>query len=134
MEHCCPDGTVCSPDSQSCHPKMLPTVPNQLQKRQGDEYEEDKIVTMQARFHICSEETMCFNSTCCRQKGGNVSYRRYGCCPFIDGECCEDGKHCCKPTERCSSASNFCIREDGSRGHATTFVPAMDKSPFLDHM
>ncbi|GFY69104.1 hypothetical protein TNIN_25771 [Trichonephila inaurata madagascariensis] len=125
LEHCCPDGTVCSPDSQSCYPKMLPTVPNQLQKRQGDEYEEDKTITIPARFDFCSEETMCFNSTCCIQEGGDVFDERYGCCPFIDGECCADGKHCCEPTERCSQTSKFCIRRDYSIGPATTFVPAI---------
>ncbi|GFQ96308.1 hypothetical protein TNCT_319171 [Trichonephila clavata] len=135
--HCCPEGLICSLNSLYCFLSSVYYDSNQMQKRQGDEYEEDKFVSMQVRFHLCSEETMCFNSTCCELGDSKSHFKKHGCCPFVDGVCCPDGKHCCRSTETCDESSESCIKEDGSMASAFPSLPPLNRAPFhnfVDHV
>ncbi|NWV98811.1 GRN protein, partial [Machaerirhynchus nigripectus] len=40
---------------------------------------------------------------CCRARGGS-----WGCCPFAQGSCCSDGRHCCPAGSRCTGGGWGC--------------------------
>ncbi|GFS28963.1 hypothetical protein TNIN_310431 [Trichonephila inaurata madagascariensis] len=126
-KHCCRKGFDCI---YMCYRKRRMSIdPNPLEKRQGYAHEEN-VVTKQLRFHLCNEETMCFNSTCCEMKDAKSHFKKHGCCPFMDGVCCPDGKYCCKSMETCAENSESCMREDGSLASSFPTLPTLNTAPF----
>ncbi len=44
--------------------------------------------------------------TCCM-----ISKDKFGCCPWVEGTCCNDGKHCCPHNMKCDATGSRCLRE-----------------------
>ncbi|GFT89832.1 hypothetical protein NPIL_681861 [Nephila pilipes] len=113
MEFCCPEGTVCEPDTNSCVTET---------ERSGlpldDVYTDSPLVVK------CDRQSYCFDSPCCARGNG-----QYGCCPFEEGVCCWDKKHCCPSDERCDETSMFCIDEVGNYSPASPHKPTLRKIP-----
>lgn len=47
---------------------------------------------------ICEDNEVCINGKCCFLKERNYSM----CCPFLDGECCDNELCCHKGTNMCN--------------------------------
>ncbi|XP_072549727.1 granulin a isoform X2 [Salminus brasiliensis] len=60
---------------------------------------------------LCPDQQVCGDQrTCCqiRSSGG------YDCCPFHQGECCEDHLHCCPMGMLCQTAESKCVNSTHS--------------------
>ncbi|XP_051527102.1 progranulin-like [Myxocyprinus asiaticus] len=54
----------------------------------------------------CDAITACPDlTTCCRSP-----YGLWFCCPYMMGQCCRDGVHCCRHGYTCDSTSTRCLR------------------------
>ncbi|XP_043073816.1 progranulin-like isoform X2 [Puntigrus tetrazona] len=52
----------------------------------------------------CDTSTYCPDgTTCCLNPYGS-----WGCCPYLMGQCCRDGLHCCPHGYLCDSTSTHC--------------------------
>uniref|UniRef100_A0A4W4H4Q7 Granulins domain-containing protein n=2 Tax=Electrophorus electricus TaxID=8005 RepID=A0A4W4H4Q7_ELEEL len=45
-------------------------------------------------------------NTCCKTLTG-----QWGCCPYILGQCCKDGKHCCERGYECDVTFSSCKKK-----------------------
>ena len=62
------------------------------------------IILFLALIKFVMNDTMCLDGTtcpgtqkCCANKEG------FSCCPYSDGVCCVDMKHCCPPNHECTN-------------------------------
>ncbi|XP_076121840.1 granulin a isoform X2 [Alosa pseudoharengus] len=113
--HCCPKGTTCDTAGGSCLSATgavsmltkLPatTVPSEVKE---------------APLGVkCDSTTSCpDHTTCCFMKKEN----KWGCCPFPNALCCEDGEHCCPAGYKCNTDTTTCTRGD-------TVIPWYNKLP-----
>ncbi|XP_077020277.1 progranulin [Tamandua tetradactyla] len=96
-EHCCPAGYTCNVKARSC------------------EKEVDSAKTaapLVHSFHVgvgdveCGEGHFCHdNQTCCLNSSGS-----WACCPYRQGVCCKDQRHCCPAGFRCGAKGTKCLR------------------------
>ncbi|XP_077407642.1 granulin b [Vanacampus margaritifer] len=130
--HCCPEGTACDLAQYRCvsagtdwrawQPLMdkLPARPRAgapVRKLiAGGKPADVSSVTCPGGASSCPD-----TFTCCRQPGGD-----YGCCPYHDAVCCDDGAHCCPSDTVCDLQRGICRP---ARGHRTlpTDVDCPDK-------
>ncbi|XP_053944646.1 progranulin isoform X3 [Cuculus canorus] len=99
--HCCPRGSHCSADGESC------------------------VVSPAPRAVPCPDgESECpDNATCCVTASGT-----WGCCPMPEASCCADKVHCCPHATICDLAHGRCLSPDGDVPLGTTF-PAWKRQP-----
>ncbi|NWI10755.1 GRN protein, partial [Crypturellus soui] len=87
-EHCCPWGYTCNVAAQSCE-KQRP-------------HEPPAVAVPCDAAHSCRS-----GQKCCAGPQGT-----WGCCPFAEGSCCSDGRHCCPPRSLCALGSCWPLRWD----------------------
>ncbi|XP_040845172.1 progranulin [Ochotona curzoniae] len=101
-QHCCPAGYTCNVKARSC---------------------EKEVDSIQPAAHLlagpregvgdveCGAGRYCHNNqTCCRDSLGG-----WACCPYRQGSCCADHRHCCPAGYRCSSKGTKCLRGEFPR-------------------
>ncbi|BHF84508.1 hypothetical protein SprV_0902765900 [Sparganum proliferum] len=97
--HCCPEGTQCDLKREACVTVSaageVGTVQNWFNKvlgrsqPPGGQEENKKSSSMCADGKSkCPDDSMCCSS---KTTVGDT----FTCCPFLDGQCCADGEHCC---------------------------------------
>uniref|UniRef100_A0A8V5H3N0 Uncharacterized protein n=1 Tax=Melopsittacus undulatus TaxID=13146 RepID=A0A8V5H3N0_MELUD len=108
-QHCCPWGYTCNVATQSCEKLLTPTLllgaptsppraptPRPAPLRAAG--------TDPAAAVPCDAARSCRGGhRCCRTRGGS-----WGCCPFSQGSCCSDGRHCCPVGSRCTGGGWGC--------------------------
>ena len=77
----------------------------------------------------CDKSYSCWGSqTCCKKSSGN-----WGCCPFSNGECCNDVK-CCPSNKTCvkdSSGNVSCQEKSGKASYAHVLQEVFVEPPEL---
>lgn len=64
---------------------------------------------------ICGDGSQCPGvTTCCE-----ISIGGYGCCPFQDATCCDDGVHCCPNGYTCDVEVGSCLKTENSNEFLT---------------
>ncbi|XP_034425893.1 granulin b isoform X2 [Hippoglossus hippoglossus] len=100
--HCCPHGTVCNLEEESCDDPSgfsasLPWT------------EKVSAVTLEVQDEKCDQETMCpGGTTCCKKDSG-----QWACCPLPQAVCCSDQEHCCPKGYKCNVAAQTCDQPGG---------------------
>jgi len=51
----------------------------------------------------CPSGTCPSGASCCELNDGS-----YGCCPYVNADCCSDGYHCCPNGYSCDLSSGQC--------------------------
>ncbi|KAL2101370.1 hypothetical protein ACEWY4_003131 [Coilia grayii] len=106
--HCCPHGTTCNVAAGTCDSAdgpasmvtKLPATTTYKMPILPDEFS----LTSQ-----CDPSTSCPDrNTCCFMK----KEKKWGCCPFPNALCCEDGEHCCPHGYQCNMATTTCTKGD----------------------
>ncbi|KAG8191513.1 hypothetical protein JTE90_019577 [Oedothorax gibbosus] len=117
--HCCPTGTTCNIREQRCdgdgyiaklyrsHAKYAKHGIASSAKKMSILRVSDKLKNV-----ICpGSGFQCPDySTCCKLPSGN-----WGCCPFPNGFCCQDGIHCCPENMHCDATSQYCSQDWNGR-------------------
>ncbi|KAI5097065.1 granulin-a isoform X1 [Silurus meridionalis] len=87
--HCCPQGKKCNLAAQTCD-DPYDLVP-WLKKVASRPIDGLKVPESKLSDVSCDDTVACPDgTTCCKDvKGG------WGCCPFPEATCCEDGENCC---------------------------------------
>ncbi|NXA57666.1 GRN protein, partial [Nothocercus julius] len=99
-EHCCPWGYTCNVAAQSCE-KRRPHQPPAPMPLQGAR-------SVPAAPVPCDAARACpSGQKCCAGPRGS-----WGCCPFAEGSCCSDGRHCCPAGSLCALGSCRPLRWD----------------------
>ncbi|XP_034563417.1 granulin b isoform X1 [Notolabrus celidotus] len=112
--HCCPHGTVCNLENQSCDDPfgVSPSLPmaEKVSALKSD-VEDEK----------CDKQTMCpGGTTCCKKDSG-----QWACCPLPQAVCCSDREHCCPKGYRCNIAEETCDKP------GSLSLPWLQKIPAL---
>nr|XP_013003612.1 granulins isoform X2 [Cavia porcellus] len=97
-QHCCPAGYTCNVKARSCEkaadgahlaaPLAVGSTGGVMDVACGDR-------------HFCHDE-----QTCCRDSRGG-----WACCPFHQGVCCKDQRHCCPAGFHCESQGTRCVHK-----------------------
>ncbi|XP_030076395.1 progranulin isoform X2 [Microcaecilia unicolor] len=100
--HCCPSGYTCNLSAQTCDKQGL-MLPWKL----------DLSVTLlpptdaTERDVKCDDMHYCKSSqTCCK----TTTAGGWACCPYNQGVCCKDMRHCCSAGYKCSFRGRRCIK------------------------
>nr|XP_033774570.1 progranulin isoform X2 [Geotrypetes seraphini]XP_033774572.1 progranulin isoform X2 [Geotrypetes seraphini] len=105
--HCCPSGYTCNLAAQTCDKQTL-RLPWKL----------DHSVLLLPPAEATECDVKCDNlhycqdgQTCCKATtaGG------WACCPYDQGVCCEDMRHCCPAGHKCSFTGQRCVRSKDLR-------------------
>ncbi|XP_062893882.1 progranulin-like isoform X1 [Mobula hypostoma] len=105
--HCCPHGSICSPDTGACHQKDI-SIPWMTKS--------PALVKEIATYVKCSCQS---DQTCCKNPLGE-----WGCCPLPAGVCCSDNIHCCPNGYACDVQAGLCYKGSIS-------VPLLTKIPSI---
>ncbi|MFT7797620.1 hypothetical protein Z043-100454 [Arapaima gigas] len=105
--HCCPHGTTCNADADTCESSSgsVPWLEKVPAMRKHS-----PLAKVNSSNHVhCGSNTNCpKDTTCCFIK----STGKWGCCPFPKAVCCKDGTHCCPPGYTCDGKRSVCSRAD----------------------
>lgn len=97
---CCgPNGSLCCPQHYRCDRKTLSC---QLSIDDQDKAEEENRCDQSNEFCLSNE-------LCCSTNSSKTNEKTYFCCPFKQGICCQDGKHCCPSSSSCHLETNECF-------------------------
>ncbi|XP_027765710.1 granulins isoform X2 [Empidonax traillii] len=116
-KHCCPRGYTCNVATESCEKLLLaptPLLPAPADPRGAPSPLRWAPPVPPAPLRAtgahpgapvpCSATSSCRGGQrCCRARGGS-----WGCCPFAQGSCCSDGRHCCPAGSRCTGGGWGC--------------------------
>ncbi|XP_031415477.1 granulin a isoform X2 [Clupea harengus] len=110
--HCCPKGTTCDVEHDTCQSAqgpvpMLTKLPALALPPKENDVACDST-------HACADGT-----TCCKTETGE-----WACCPLAEAVCCEDHIHCCPKGTTCDVAHDTCQSAQGP-------VPMLTKLPAL---
>ncbi|CAK6438227.1 unnamed protein product [Pipistrellus nathusii] len=106
-QHCCPNGYTCNVKARTCEKAVdAAHLPLGLPEGVGD------VECGQGRF--CHD-----NQTCCRDSRGS-----WACCPYRQGICCADQRHCCPAGFHCGVRGTKCLRREMLRWDAPQRDPA----------
>lgn len=112
--HCCPHGTVCNLEAESCDDPLgfLPSL---------RWVEKVPALSLEEQDEKCDKQTMCpGGTTCCKTDLG-----LWACCPLPQAVCCSDHEHCCPKGYKCNEAEQACDKPDGLS------LPWLQKIPAL---
>lgn len=96
-QHCCPAGYTCDVKARSCEKAVDGTRPA-ARLALGSDGGVTDVACGDGRF--CHDE-----QTCCRDSQGG-----WACCPFRQGVCCVDRRHCCPVGFHCGARGTKCVR------------------------
>ncbi|XP_027589864.1 progranulin isoform X1 [Pipra filicauda] len=115
-KHCCPRGYTCNVATESCEKLLAPTplLPAPADPRGAPSPLRWAPPVPPAPLRATSTHpgapvpcgatsSCCGGQRCCRAQGGS-----WGCCPFAQGSCCSDGRHCCPAGSRCTGGGWGC--------------------------
>ncbi|XP_068217221.1 progranulin-like isoform X2 [Palaemon carinicauda] len=110
--HCCPNGLKCTPSGR-CYSAEMNIGVNAYPLRDKMMRKSFKTKNIVGKPHhqqvsdpggVCPDGHPCPEKyTCCK-----ISGKRYGCCPYTDAMCCDDGIHCCPHGTNCNSTLGTC--------------------------
>ncbi|KAG7515014.1 hypothetical protein JOB18_047598 [Solea senegalensis] len=116
--HCCPHGTVCNLEAETCD-----DVSGSLPSRPWAE--KVSALTPGVRSEKCDEQTMCpGGTTCCKRNSGE-----WACCPLPQAVCCNDHEHCCPKSFKCNVAKQTCDRPGGVSLPWLQKIPTLQSNP-----
>lgn len=118
--HCCPHGTVCNLETESCDDPsgFLPSL---------RWVEKEAAVSSEVEDEKCDKQTMCpGGTTCCKKDSG-----QWACCPLPQAVCCNDGEHCCPKSYTCNVAAQACDKPGKLSLPWLQKIPALQKKPSL---
>ncbi|KAM8818832.1 progranulin [Rhynchonycteris naso] len=97
-QHCCPTGYTCNVKARTC------------EKEVASAHHAARL-TLRPHMDVgnveCGEGHFCHdNQTCCRD-----SQESWACCPYRQGICCADKRHCCPTGFRCAAKGTKCLRK-----------------------
>lgn len=110
--HCCPHGSRCSPSGECYSIEQNYTVnAYPLEDKKYEKYlKAQQLQGSPAHQDVSDPGGKCPDGhpcpekyTCCKITG-----KRYGCCPYIDARCCDDGIHCCPKGTNCNITLGTC--------------------------
>ncbi|XP_039421739.1 progranulin isoform X2 [Corvus cornix cornix] len=105
-QHCCPQGYTCNVATESCEKLLAPTplLPTPAAPRWAPPVPLRATGSHARGLVPCGATGSCRGGQrCCRARGGS-----WGCCPFAQGSCCSDGRHCCPAGSRCTGGGWGC--------------------------
>ncbi|XP_064589964.1 progranulin isoform X2 [Zonotrichia leucophrys gambelii] len=105
-KHCCPRGYTCNVATESCEKLLAPTplLPTPSAPRRALPVPLRAAGTRPGGLVPCGATGSCRGGQrCCQARGGS-----WGCCPFAQGSCCSDGRHCCPAGSRCTGGGWGC--------------------------
>ena len=113
-EHCCPEGSTCDMKDGTCvHPNSK-SLPSTIPATSGGSSVTKSVLTppfksqsasVSASFLCPDCWSECSNGyTCCKDPSGSY----YDCCPYLNGVCCSDGRHCCPQGYYCHVGTSSC--------------------------
>ncbi|NXQ62844.1 GRN protein, partial [Anthoscopus minutus] len=112
-QHCCPRGYTCNVATESCEKLLAPTplLPTPTAPRQAlsAPHWAPSVPLRASGTHPgglvpCGATGSCHRGQqCCQARGGS-----WGCCPFAQGSCCSDGRHCCPAGSLCTRGGWGC--------------------------
>ncbi|XP_042772115.1 progranulin isoform X5 [Panthera leo] len=111
-QHCCPAGYTCNVKARSCE-KEADSAHLAARLARGPHVGVGN-VECGAR-HFCHS-----NQTCCPDSRGG-----WACCPYRQGICCADQRHCCPAGFRCGAKGIKCLR----RKSLSWDMPLKDPAP-----
>ncbi|KAM7232345.1 hypothetical protein CapIbe_017106 [Capra ibex] len=111
-QHCCPAGYTCNVKARSCEKEVDPAHPA-LRLASGPLVGAGNVEC--GAGHFCRD-----NQTCCPDSQGG-----WACCPYRQGTCCGDRRHCCPSGFRCGAKGTKCFRREALRWDA----PWRDPTP-----
>ncbi|NIG61045.1 granulins isoform X4 [Pontoporia blainvillei] len=110
-QHCCPAGYTCNVKARSCEKEVDSARPAAHLDR-GRHVGVGNVDCGQG--HFCHD-----NQTCCRDSRGG-----WACCPYRQGTCCADRRHCCPSGFRCGTKGTKCVLREALRWDAPQRDPA----------
>jgi len=93
--HCCPNGYTCDITKGECIKSPL---------GHGEPDVHAAFANIRTLFDVCPAGTCPSAETCCSLGDGS-----FGCCPYVDADCCADLTHCCPKGFQCDSLSGACV-------------------------
>ncbi|XP_010352279.1 progranulin [Rhinopithecus roxellana] len=111
-QHCCPAGYTCNVKARSCEKEVVSAQPATFLARSPHVGVKDVEC---GGGHFCHD-----NQTCCRDNRGG-----WACCPYRQGVCCADRRHCCPAGFRCAARGAKCLRREALRWDAPLRDPAL---------
>ncbi|KAM5272781.1 progranulin [Ctenodactylus gundi] len=110
-QHCCPAGYTCNVKARSCE-KDVDSAHPAARLALGSNVDVKDVAC--GAGHFCHD-----NQTCCPDRQGG-----WACCPFRQGVCCEDHRHCCPIGFRCGAKGTKCFRRGTLRWDTPLRGPA----------
>lgn len=104
-QHCCPAGYTCNVKARSCEKEVGSAHPA-LHLAGGPLVGMGNVAC--GAGHFCRD-----NQTCCVDSRGG-----WACCPYRQGTCCADRRHCCPSGFRCGARGTKCLRQEALRWDA----------------
>ncbi|XP_032704912.1 progranulin isoform X3 [Lontra canadensis] len=111
-QHCCPAGYTCNVRARSCE-KEADSAHLAARLARGSRVAVGNVEC--GAGHFCHD-----NQTCCRDSQGG-----WACCPYRQGVCCADQRHCCPAGFRCGAKGTKCLRRESLRWD----MPLRDPAP-----
>ncbi|XP_047563998.1 progranulin isoform X1 [Lutra lutra] len=111
-QHCCPAGYTCNVRARSCE-KEADSAHLAAHLARGSRVAVGNVEC--GAGHFCHD-----NQTCCRDSRGG-----WACCPYRQGVCCADQRHCCPAGFRCGAKGTKCLRRESLRWD----MPLRDPAP-----
>lgn len=102
-QHCCPNGYTCNVKARTCEKQVVSPLPSATNLALQPHVETGSVKCGKGRF--CQDQ-----QTCCKDRSGN-----WACCPYPQGTCCSDKRHCCPSGYRCSTKGTKCVRRKSLR-------------------
>ncbi|XP_045693507.1 progranulin [Phyllostomus hastatus] len=110
-QHCCPAGYTCNVKARTCE-KEVDAAHRAIHLTLGPPVGVGNVQCGEGRF--CHD-----NQTCCRDSRGG-----WACCPFPQGVCCADQRHCCPLGFHCGNKGTKCLRRKTMRWDTPLRNPA----------
>ncbi|NXC40568.1 GRN protein, partial [Penelope pileata] len=100
-QHCCPSGYTCNVATQSCEKQLAATPLRSLSPTRPPA--SLSLLRPVATVPCDATRARHRGQQCCQSKDGS-----WACCPFAQGSCCTDGRHCCPRGFRCAGGGHGC--------------------------
>nr|KAF6456284.1 granulin precursor [Rousettus aegyptiacus] len=111
-QHCCPAGYTCNVKARTCE-KEVDSAHHATRLTLGPPVGVGDVKCGQG--HFCHD-----NQTCCQDNRGG-----WACCPYPQGVCCADRRHCCPAGFLCRAKGTKCLRKEILRWDSPLRDPAL---------